>query len=108
MSFTGVVTDTSWSSDYCTAGPVTRSAARAVPPVESGHLGALRLPAAAAAAATATGPVATAGPAAPAGPVGGRDASAAAAAAPAVVEVVDAAATYRPAQVSCSTSRYSC
>ena len=116
MSFTGVVTDTtSWSSNYCTAAPngspssssgaVSRSVARAAPtravvPVEPGHLRALRI-----AAVAASAPADRRGPARSVA-IGRCDSPAAAAAAPgpaAVVDVVDAAATYRPSQVSCLT-----
>lgn len=114
MSFTGVVTDTtSWSSDYCTAAPnrspsssssgaVSRAVARAAPtravvPVEPRHLRALWL--SVAVATDGRGPAGSV-------PVGRCDSPAAAvasAAAAAVVNVVDAAATYRPSQVSCLT-----
>ena len=132
MSFTGVVTDTSWSNasaegrqgrarvDGPTAAPngpssrsssssraVSRTVARAAPtravvPVEPGHFRALRIAVAATAVSdcrgTAAGSVSIRRCDSPAA------AAAAAAAAPAaVVNVVDTAATYRAAQVSCWT-----
>ena len=133
MSFTGVVTDTSWSNAAAegrqgrarvvgpTAAPdgspssrsssssraVSRTVARAAPtravvPVEPGHFRALRIAVAATAVSdcrgTAAGSVSIRRCDSPAA------AAAAAAAAPAaVVNVVDTAATYRAAQVSCWT-----